>query len=73
MTIVTVEVHLDERDVRAMEDFLNRLMMGRDIGGAGSLESRARQRCKRYGYADYWRGKWSITDAGREYVNMTLR
>lgn len=68
MTVVTIEVKLDERDVQAIESFMRKLSAGESLAGTSRIDSKARQRCKRYGYADYWNGKWSITEAGRDYV-----
>lgn len=70
MTVATIE-----RDILAMIRFLAAL---RDkcttLPLADRVQDRARQRCRRHGYATY-AGQglgWSITDKGREYLANSL-
>lgn len=68
MTIVSVEIHLDERSLRLMREFLKQLRDRLPRSMATRDVSRERQRCRRYGYVTSWRGVWSITDAGLAYL-----
>ena len=68
MTIVTIETRLDARDVRAMRDFLRALADGAELPWTTSRQGKARQRCRRNGWATCSGRTWEITEAGRDWL-----